>query len=448
MSDKHLDDAEWKKFSKGRGYKDAAFAKALGALAQAKSPDDGLAAADDLDKQADALRKANKADKELGRYLDDLDKDLQTRRKALESEARKQAQQADTEEEDSPVLLTSKMLPLLRQVPKGTVLQAVVAMAGKELAVLLTMRPVAPARRKLLAEYMGATGSVKYVAGECLWEQNAHTFVLATQAAGMAKRIKAALLKQVEQRFKVRVRGEDPNDVDDDGEPAEPGDGQASAPAPAPATDPAQVAYEAVLAKLQPRIDGALKAGAAESTKIRALLAFAAEKSEAGQAKAAVAALEQLAKLLGATGGAADAPAPAPAPTVPKGFVNQARTRIAWQQMRLKLKADLELLERTILAEYKNVENFAELQTSLRTFDTLMTGLDESLADTLDAALNAADMAERLRLHQEARVILARYIAFVGSSTLLRGLDGNPFVPLTTHQTLVRGLEVLDKSLA
>jgi hypothetical protein len=100
-------------------------------------------------------------------------------------------------------------------------MQVLIAMAGKDTCVFVSRKPIGPPRRKLLTTYLGTTAGVKFVPGEVIWEENANTFVMRTQAAGLAKKVKAALLAQTEQRYKVRVRGEDPNDIDDDGEPAE-----------------------------------------------------------------------------------------------------------------------------------------------------------------------------------------------------------------------------------
>ena len=223
MSDKNITELEWKKFAKGKGYKDGAFVKALAALELGKTPEAKLAALDAIEKEGDALRKANKADKDLGSYLDDAEKAAGKERKLQEAEAKKAAKQSASEEDedDSPAALTAKMIPLLRQVRKGDVMKVMVAVTGKEVAVLVSKKPIGPPKRKLLTDYLGLSGGVKFAVGECIWEENAHTFVLSTQAAGLAKKIKAALYKQVEQRFKVRVRGEDPNDIDDDGEPPE-----------------------------------------------------------------------------------------------------------------------------------------------------------------------------------------------------------------------------------
>ena len=72
MGDKAISESEWKKFSKGRGYKDAALLKALARVESAEDrPTERLEALSDIGKQAEALRKAHKDDKDLGKYLDD-----------------------------------------------------------------------------------------------------------------------------------------------------------------------------------------------------------------------------------------------------------------------------------------------------------------------------------------------------------------------------------------
>ncbi|HSI58549.1 MAG TPA: hypothetical protein VLA16_13400, partial [Ideonella sp.] len=243
MSLKNLSESEWKKFSKARDLKDAPLLKALVALDKAEKapPGEQLKALDELEKQADALLKAHKADKEVAAYLAELDKSLKAQRKTSEQAAKAHAEsaQAESEDEDSPALLTTKMVPLMRAVPKGEVLHALVAMAGKGTVVMVARKPIPVGRRKLLAAELGVSGGIKYHAGQCLFEAKAHTFVMETVVAGLAKKIKQALLDQTEQRYKVRVRGDDPALVDDDGDEAEGDDGGSpAAVAPAVAAIP------------------------------------------------------------------------------------------------------------------------------------------------------------------------------------------------------------------
>lgn len=316
MSDKHLTESEWKKFAKGKNFKDAAFLKALAAVEKAKDAHARLDAFDEIDKQADALRKAHKADKDLAAYLDDAQKASNKARKLAQAEAKAQQEAEDEgDEEDTPTLLTTKMVPLLRQVRKGEVLQAVVALAGKDTAVLVSKRSIAPARRKMLQEYLGASGGVKFAYGECLWEENAHTFALKTQAAGLAKRIRAALLNQTETRYKVRVRGEDAHDIDDDGEAPEelqdddaatPGTAATRAGPQAPAPDEA-AAFNARMAALLPKAKPVIALGDARGMQVKQQIGLAAEAVRKKAFAQAHAVLDEVETLI-AAGAASEAP--------------------------------------------------------------------------------------------------------------------------------------------
>jgi hypothetical protein len=302
VSEKNLTELEWKKFSKGKKFEDKDFIKALAALEAGQRSKDVAAqqkALDDIEKQAGKLRSANKADKDLLRYLDDAESELPGQRKLLEIEAKKaaarQAAQAGEEgDAEGPAALTSKMLPLLRQVPKGdVVLQAMVASAGKEVSVLVSLRAAGAPQKKLLLEELGVSSGAKFMQGECIWEANAHTFVLEAKVANLARSIKAALMKQTGQRFKVRVRGADPNDVDEDGEEQEGAQVQSQE------ESAEQARYLARLGELKPRIDAAIRDLVGDAPRIKALDTFAAAKAAEGNYPAGLQALEAVAKLLG-----------------------------------------------------------------------------------------------------------------------------------------------------
>lgn len=335
MADKQLTETAWKAFSKGKSYKDAGLLKAFAALDKAEKggPDAELEALDAIEKEADALLKANKADKDLSAYLGDVDKALQRERKAAGQRAKDAAKQSDgDDEEDTPALLTGKMIPVLRQVRKGDAAHAMVAIAGKETAVLMMRRPIAPARRKLLAEYLGVSGGMKVVMGTVVLEENAVTFVLATAAAGLAKRLKAALLAQTEQRVKVRVRGESPDDVDDDGEEAElegeqgsAGGGQVPEAPPAPPADLAAAQrdsddFKARLAALLPRIKDAVTRALPTAADVRQKAAEAGAAAAKKDFTAANGLLDQAEQLLDSTGEVPVAPPTAPTVDAAKAF--------------------------------------------------------------------------------------------------------------------------------
>jgi hypothetical protein len=207
------------------------------------------------------------------------------------------------------------MIPLVRELRKGEArMHAMIGTAGANTCVLIMRRPVAAARRKMLGEALDAKGGAKFIVAECLFEENALTFVVQAKAAGLAKRLKAALLMQTDLRLKVRVRGEDPQDLDEDGEDGGEGpqgedagnglDGPATGVRPPPlVATPEALAYTQRLQKLRGRLEDALRALHPESTKLRAVSAFAAEKAAAGSHAAAIQALQTLEKLLDAPTG-------------------------------------------------------------------------------------------------------------------------------------------------
>ncbi|MBV8379399.1 MAG: hypothetical protein JO369_01365 [Paucibacter sp.] len=315
MADKSLTESEWKKFAKGRDLKDAALLKALAAFEKAREPADQVEALAAIEKEADALRKFVKGDKDFGAQLDAMDKAIAKEEKAAKA-AQKEAEAKESEEEDGGSdLLTTKMIPLLRQVKKGDEMHALIAVGTKTAATMLARRPISPSRRKLLTEHLNE-GMPKFIVGTCIFELNAYTFVVQSQAAGLAKKLRAALLAQTELRLKVRVRGEDPNDIDDDGEPAGEehealeGDGQEALqqatqptqagtipPAP-PLPDPLKPQFEKRWAAMEARVLAALKSGTGDVSKIRAVAEFVREKGEGGNYKAALQGMDSLEKLL------------------------------------------------------------------------------------------------------------------------------------------------------
>lgn len=256
-------------------------------------------------------RKKEFGDKPVGELRDKLEQ-IRTAAQAQAKEA--EAAASDREEADSPALLSSKMLPLLRELRKGEVrMHAMVCTAGKACAVLIQRRPVSPSRRKLLAEAVNASGGAKYIAAECLVENKVLTFVMQASAAGLAKRLRQALLDQTAQRMKVRVRGDDGEDEHgdptddaeserDDATPQAVSPTRTQAPAQAAAAlDPQLQLYEDRMRALQPRLRAALADGLGDVSRIRAVADFAVGKSQEGNAKSALAALDALEKLITAS---------------------------------------------------------------------------------------------------------------------------------------------------
>ncbi|MBV8502678.1 MAG: hypothetical protein JO006_13280 [Paucibacter sp.] len=236
MADKNLSETNWKSFAKGRTIKDVALLKALTELPKKEKAGSAawLEALKGLEQLVESLAREHKGDRECVAQFKLMDAAITSERKSAGKLAEQETLEA--EDEEGPAALTSKLIPLLKKVRKGGTCFTLVAVDSKEAAVMLARRPPTAAARGLLKDYLANGGTPKYIPGECVFEANAFTFVLQSEAAGLAKKIKAALLKQTEQRVKVRVRGENPEDIDDDGDPADAADesGEGDVPPVAP----------------------------------------------------------------------------------------------------------------------------------------------------------------------------------------------------------------------
>lgn len=457
MADK-LTAAAWNAFAKKRELDDDALLKALGKLdkADAARHDAYAAAIDEVSQQlrklqtATGKRKPPLPPKEAREVSDRIDAMLAEADALLQDTRDAQQAAADTgDEEESPALLTTKLIPLLRELRKGEVqMPTLICTAGKVAAVLIQRKPIATTRRKLLSQYLDG-GTPKYITGHCVFERGALTFAVDTEAAGLARKIAAALLAQTELRLKVRVRGADGAE-DEDGEDggAQAAGEAATAAAQSPAAEAAPEpdggpAFNARLAALLPKIKAAATAGhpAAGEAKLKA--------SEAGNAArgrdftAAQALLDELERLLATPAGAAPAAAPAAQP--PRQLapaVVYTQSRLAWGATRKKVQAELQKLEQAIVAEYQGIE-VPELSKGVRKLDGVLELFDESLQDALDDALNAADPATKAQHHDRARDIIARYRGYLDSDPLVQELDGNPFVPVAVRATLAASLQTL-----
>jgi hypothetical protein len=396
-----LAEATWTGFTKKQklDLDDAALVKALARFEKTdeSKPEPRLAALEDIidevKKQVTALTKRKKelGDKPFNEAKDKLYALLDVAETTQKS-ARAAAAEADVdEEEDSPALLTTKMVPLLRELRKGEArMSALVCTAGKNTAVLIMRRAISPARRKIMAEFVDAKGGAKFIAGECLWENNALTFVVQSKAGGLARRLKQALLDQTEMRVKVRVRGED-GEEEEEGEGDEGQAGGQDAPKP---PSPEALSYTQRLRKVRPALEQALEARHPESTKLRAVMGFASEKAAAEDFAGATKALEMIEKLLGATGSRA-AEAMEHWKAQRAAAVTSLKTvaaRIASAKHASSAKAILEIqaVMKNLTAEPSSPQQVTELQNYLGSDDVVhdVCELAEDIRTPLLAALS------------------------------------------------------------
>jgi hypothetical protein len=417
---------------------------------------------------------------------------------------------AAEDEADTPALLTTKMLPLVRELRKGEArMHALACTAGRNTAVLIMRRPIAPSRRKLLAEAVDAAGGAKYIAGECLFEDKALTFVVQSPAAGLAKRLRQALLDQLQLRLKVKVRGDDgAEDIDGEDEEGAAETAEATAAGIAEGTADAGAALKARLAALVPRIKDAAASGhpAAQDVKLKASEAgvFAGKKDYAhahalldeaeallSQRPAATAATQDPQALLKRMNALSPRVKQAVADDLPfkdvilrtvatfqehlkagqlpaadqaltdldallqgaarpaQGYVDYAKARLVWLAARNNVKSDLQKLERQIIDEYKDEPAMLPAVTrGVRRLDRILAALDESLADKLDEGLNASDASQRALLNRQAADIIQGYLDFLDTDALVAAVEDNPFTPIRIEGPLRDTLTALAGELA
>jgi len=130
------------------------------------------------------------------------------------------------------------------------------------------------------------------------------------------------------------------------------------------------------------------------------------------------------------------------------GPVAYGKARLAWVAVRKKLETDLDTLRKHLLEFYKDAGIAGDLDKRYNEcVAPVLANLDEDLADTLDAAINATDPAKRAKLVEDAGKTIKRYQNFVASEAIFAELDSNPFVPLAISQTITATLATLAKAV-
>jgi hypothetical protein len=417
MAEKLLSESEWKKFIKGKDIKDGALVKAMAAAEKgAKLPAaEQVPLLQELARQAGKLEDANSKDKPVAGQLAEIiaaakGEIARLEKPAKETQAEDKNKDKDKDkDDDSAAALTSGLVTLLRELRKGEVrMHALICVAGKNTAVLIMRRPISPARRTLLAEAIDAKGGAKYITGECQFEDQVLAFAVQAPAAGLAKRLKAALLAQTELRLKVRVRGEDPGDVDEHEDDENDGT-STTVPLPTGAQTPAQLAYAQRLQALHGRLQEALRAQHPESSKLRAVSGFASEKEAAGDYAAAAKALDMLEKLLDAPaaaqrGGAAGTPA---ATAVDEG--ERFKTRLTALLPKIKEAGQAATLKASEAGVLARKREFGQAHALLDELERMLGGGSSaaSRATASPAASGASDASRRGGLVDYAKARLA-----------------------------------------
>ncbi len=438
IKSKVLNDSAWKDvLAKNKGVKDNGLLKALGDIKKLGDDDhaDAQAVLDQVQKLIAQLKKSKEiaAAPAVGKFLAELttaadtavrdaakakaeaDKSTKAKaaadKKAQAAEA-KQGDEDEDGEEESPELLTTKLKPLLRMVAKGETMHALLAKSGKQVVVMLSRKPIPPARRKMLADQLGG-GSTKYFPGHCHLEAGATTFVLKAEVAGMSKLVKRALLEQTGLRLnKVKCRGEDGDD--DDGDEDEAGAPAAAEAAPEEAAAPAAPAQakQAARAAAAPTVPAADQAGEP---------------------------------------GSADAPTTPQQMEVLEDRRKQfKRARAAWVTVKARAEADLEKVKDGVRMAYMaDPEQFPKIVAGCKEIDSILDNLDDELRDTLDQYASTP-LRQQTKLHalaDTAKQTLDRYQRYVANNGVMRAIDQKEFADVTVHAPVLKALADLRKAM-
>ncbi len=496
-SSKFLSDAGWKDAAAKNKIKDNGLLKILADIKRLGDDkhDESLKLLDEALKLAGQLKKAKEvaAAPAVRKYLDELasaaeaaqrettkakseadkSKKAEAEKKA-KADAAKKDDDEDDDDDESPEILSTKMLPLLRLVQKGQTMHTLVAKSGKQVVVMMSRKPIPPARRKLLADQLGG-GSTKYYPGHCSLEGGATTFVLKAEVAGMSKLVKRALLEQTGLRVnKVKCRGEDGDDDDDgDDDPRAKGPGQdepegepdAKQAPPTGMTRPfelsasvgrggknldedVQQVQSALNRRLGAKLDVNGRCGQDTIEAIMDLQRALGQSRPDGRVEPGRGTARAL------TGsGKLPPPPPPPKPMAPPedlGAATIARAPLVWNGTRDILDHNIKELKRAIRQEYSSEHPnlLTEIDQNVQRVDVILEKLDQRLASTLERANAATDAAARKTEVAAAKVILADYLRFVKDEPLIDHVDKNPFgVDTKVRKVITDSLTHMAKSI-
>jgi len=411
-------------------------------------------AAATADKDRQAKQEAEKKAKAEAEKKAKAEADAQAKKKEKEDEknARK-GEEEDPEEEEASALLTTKLIPLLRTVKgKGERMHAMIATTGKQVVVLLSRKPISPARRKLLKDELGGAGGIKYIPGHCIREHGKVTFVLEKVVSGMRKLIEAALLEQTQQRHKVKVRSQDgeydEDDVDeedDEGDEAEQDGEDAQEGGEEPGDEEDDDEEQDEDAEPDDEEEATVAAPQASQPSPRAP-APAPAPAQAAQAAAAAPARPSA---------AADEPAgPPPTPQQQAVLEDKRRqfkqARAAWVAVKARAEQDLEKVkDGAHMAYMGDPAQFPKIVAGCKAIDDILDNLDDELRDTLDqyASTPLRNQRKLQALAATALETLDRYQSFVAGNALMKAIDDKEFADVTVHAPIMKALAVLRKAL-
>jgi hypothetical protein len=151
---------------------------------------------------------------------------------------------------------------------------------------------------------------------------------------------------------------------------------------------------------------------------------------------------------------ALDTPSPPPgeaaqeAAAVSAGAVAYAKCRLIWLGSRKKVNSEIERLTQALAEAYRD-EGIGDAVATLfrQRVAPVLDTFDESLADTLDDAINQTDPERRRAVVQSARAIIDSYQRYLASEPLVGRLDANPLIGLSIQATMSTALQALSAAV-
>lgn len=212
--------------------------------------------------------------------------------------------------------------------------------------------------------------------------------------------------------------------------------------------------FAAALGKLKPAISEACVAFPQRKTELLGLVADVQKRAAAGETKEAKESLAKLAELLKSlkkpttteTSETTDTSGESNDSGGPSLVVLQ-QARLVWEQSRKKIQAEIEKLEKSIVASVKEDGEIGDGELDTSPLRKILDKLDHRLTKKLDAALNAETPKERAALNGEAKLIVEEYREFIKTNKLMAAIDTSGFEPVSVNATAVSALEVLSRKL-
>jgi hypothetical protein len=358
---------------------------------------------------------------------------------SLKQEEEEEAEEDDDEEskEDAAGFqkdLKNRMVAAMAQVkvrmprpgqdPKPQ-MRFIAYLAGKQSSVIVAKK-AGGALKKVLMQLAGVAGG-KVVLGECIFENNAHTFVLKSPPGGMAKLLSRALLAEAGMKYKVRVRALDGSVVLDDETDVDLEE----------TGDSGLAAWEKRFGEVEPRYLDALKEQPANASEMRAAMTAANIASEKRDFAAAMAALSRLETLIEAAknlGKETD--------VIPEGMVQRTVAQLEkassrWRQVQFKSVDGLESLMEAMRAEEDpDLHEIADKVDRLT--NAIPSDIEAAIAQLSTAlqAPNGADIAKYIKQVEAAVEGCEHYLA--ENQAYIDRCEDNPFDLLVSIQEPIR----------